>query len=78
MNLIVFLWWMSGILSFGVLFFAIVAQSSVLALISAALILPVASYFGGAGNAIQLIGLFPLIHVVLAVVFYWKKKRRRT
>ncbi|MGG0887117.1 MULTISPECIES: hypothetical protein [Brevibacillus] len=77
MNLIVFLWWMSGILSFGVLFFAIVAQSWVLSLISAVLFLPIAYYFGGAENAYQLIGLFPLLHIVLAVVFSWRKKRRR-
>jgi hypothetical protein len=65
---------MSGILSFGILFFAIVAQSSALSLISDVLFLPIAYYFGGAENAFQLIGLFPLIHIVLACVFFWKRK----
>lgn len=76
LNLIIFLWWMSGILSFGVLFFAIVAKSWALSLTSAALFLPIAYYFGGAENAFQLIGLFPLVHIVLAAVFFWKKRRK--
>ncbi|NGQ94223.1 hypothetical protein G3578_03420 [Brevibacillus sp. SYP-B805] len=73
MNLIIFLWWMSGILSIGVLFLAIVAQSSALSLISAVLFLPIAYYFIGAENAFQLIGLFPLLQIVLAGVFFWKR-----
>ncbi|MDA5107032.1 MULTISPECIES: hypothetical protein [Brevibacillus] len=75
MNLIVFLWWMSGILSLGVLFFAIIAQSVLWTLISGALFLPIAYYFGGAENAFRFIGLIPLIHIVLACVFFWMKKR---
>ncbi|MGD8188610.1 hypothetical protein ACQCN2_01300 [Brevibacillus ginsengisoli] len=74
MSLIVFLWWMSGILSLLVLFFAIIAQSWVWTLISGVLFLPIAYYFGGAKNSFQLIGLIPLIHLALACLFLCRKK----
>jgi hypothetical protein len=77
LNLIVLLWWMSGIFSFWFLLYAILIQSWVFSLISAAWFLPIAYYFGGAENDYQLIALFPLIPIVLACVFFWKKNNRR-
>jgi nicotinamide riboside transporter PnuC len=76
-NLVVALWWLSGIISFGVLCFAIFAKSWGLSLISAALFLPIACYFAGAENAFRLIGLFPLVPVILACLFFWRKNQQR-
>jgi hypothetical protein len=74
LNLVIALWWGSGILSFVVLCFAILGKSWGLSLLSAALFLPVAYYFAGAENAFRLIGWFPLVHVVLACVYVRGRK----
>lgn len=78
MSIIVFFWWMSGILSIGVCFWAIVAQSGWLSLLSAVLFMPIAYYFGGAENAFQLIGWLPLLPLVMATVFFRKKRRSKS
>jgi len=74
MSLIIFLWWMSGISSLAVFYFAIAGRSWKLSLLSAVLFLPIAYYFGGANNAYRLIGLLPLIPIVLAACFFWRKR----
>ena len=76
-NPFIVLWWASGIFSVVVFLHALHKRSWVWMLVSALFFLPIAYYFGGAENAFALIGLIPLVHLALAILFFGKNIRSK-
>jgi len=76
-NTILFLWQLSFFI-FGVtLIVGIFKKSWVFMLISTITFLPIAFYFLGAKNAFKYIGLTPIFLFILAILFWFFKRKSR-
>jgi len=76
-NTILFLWQLSFFISGVTLIVGIFKKSWVFMLISAITFLPVAYYFLGAVNAFIYIGLTPIFLLILAILFWFLKRKSR-
>ncbi|MGE7694859.1 hypothetical protein ACQKNC_12160 [Lysinibacillus sp. NPDC094177] len=74
-NTILFLWQLSFFISVVTLIMGIFKKSWIFTLISTITFLPVAYYFLGAVNTIKYIGLTPIILVILAILFWFLKRK---
>lgn len=70
-----FLWQLSFFISGVTLIVGTLKKSWVFMLISTITFLPVAYYFWGAKNAFKYIGLTPIILFILAILFWFLKRR---
>ncbi|WP_174734309.1 hypothetical protein [Mesobacillus harenae] len=73
--MVVLLWQASFVLSIVALFYGFVSKSWIALVVSSVAFLPIAYYFAGAENALQLVALTPVLLLAAAFVF-WKKSKR--
>ncbi|MDM5250678.1 hypothetical protein [Lysinibacillus sp. G4S2] len=74
-NTILFLWQLSFFISGVTLIVGIFKKSWVFMLISTITFLPIAYYFLGAVNAFKYIGLTPIVLFIVAILFWFLKRK---